>query len=242
MNYYLLILSFFYMSCLLSKDIAVVTLAIGKSYQEAVTLGIENKKAYCKHHGYDFICGEEKLDPSRRPGWNKILILLKAMENPHYKWIFWTDADALFMNFDLSLEHLIDEDHYFLITKDMFEVNPGHYFIRNNEWGRQFLLDVYSHTESIRSNTVELAALVTEMKKDKNKPFIKILPQKSMNSYAKEVIGFYPPSVLKTSIYEQGDFIIHFSGEHNLIKLHHLLEKYSNRIIFPSSQESIKSP
>lgn len=214
-----------------SKDIAVVTLAIGESYQKTVSVGIENKRQYCSRYNYDFICGEESLDSARRPVWSKLLAILKAMENPSYQWIFWADADSLFMNFEIPLEHLIDENYNLIISKDMYDINAGHFFIRNCEESRRFLLDAYAHTEYDNHPFAEQKALTLEMNKRKQDYPCKILPQKSMNSYAKEVIGFLPSGVLKTVLYEEGDFIIHFAGAHEPNKLRNLLSKYSQKAI-----------
>ncbi len=88
--------------CLVSNlraaDIAMVSLAVGDNFRNAVSLGIQNKQSYCDEHGYDFICEDELLDHTRTAHWSKILLILKTMENSNYKWIFWTDADALISN------------------------------------------------------------------------------------------------------------------------------------------------
>lgn len=106
-----LIFCLFITAYLAASEIAVVTLAVGEAYQDAVQLGIENKKAYCEKHGYDFFCGTEILDPERPIPWSKILFIKEILKNSSYRWIFWTDADSLIMNFDIPLESLID-DHY----------------------------------------------------------------------------------------------------------------------------------
>ena len=231
MRYFFWICSFFYAFCIFSSDIAVVTLAIGETYQEAVSLAIENKRSYCQQQGYDFICGKETYNESLQPGWSKILILLELMGNSEYKWIFWTDADSLFMNFDHRLEDLIDENYNLLITQDMFTISTGHFFIRNCEWSRQFLLDVYSRTECHHHYSIELQPFVLEMRKLERGPLVKVLPQKRMNSYPIETISFLPSSMLLPSVYTPGDFIVHFSGEHRPNKLRTLLEDYSKKVI-----------
>src|SRR5579863_1063943 len=108
-----------------SNEIAFVTLASGIEYQKIVAPGIVNKKRYCKLQGYDFYAAHELIDPSRSPVWGKILLLAKVMENPKYKWVFWSDADSLVMNFEKRLEELIDENYNLIITADFNGINSG---------------------------------------------------------------------------------------------------------------------
>ncbi len=116
MKKFVLLLSLFFSTAIHAADIAVVSIAIGDSYYEQVKLGIENKHVYCEKHGYDFIFTEETLDHSRHPYWQKILLTLKAMENPQYQWVVWIDADTLIMDLSTPLEDFIDKKNNFIIA------------------------------------------------------------------------------------------------------------------------------
>lgn len=206
---YLFLMFCFCTSLVFASDVAVVTLAIGDEYKAIVKDGIESKRLYCERHGYDFICGQENLDPSRPLPWSKIKILQKVMENPNYKWIFWTDADSLIMNQAIKLEDLIDEKYNFIVTKDPNAMNTGQFFIKNCAWSRDLLVKVYNdHPDCIEHCWWENMAFINEFKKDPSYwDCIKVIPQRLMNSYAPEFFG-----TNLTVCYQPGDFIIHFPG------------------------------
>ena len=205
------------------SEIAVVTIASGANYRNAVQQGINNKSLYCNKHGYDFICCDISLDASRPVAWSKILILLQTMENPEYKWIFWTDDDSLFMNYGIQIESLIDENYNIIIAKDPNGINSGQFLIKNSAWSRQFLYDVYAHTECINHFWWEQQAIILEYKQNPEVAAqIKFIPQRLLNSFAREV-GLVGPN----TTYQPGDFIIHFPSIRNLSMLSTLFEKYA---------------
>lgn len=209
-----------------ASDVVMVSLAAGHRYRQIVAAGIENKKAYCKKQGYDLVICENFLDRSRPPPWSKIPLLLQVMEDRSHEWIFWTDADAIVMNFDVRLEQFIDENYNFILTRDLFSLNTGHFFIRNCEWSREFLKKVYEHKEFIFNSPWEQAAVIVEIE---NHPEwmekTKIIPQRFINSYPIEVYrmhGFVDPD----GLYQDGDFIMHFAGIRANHKLAALFQKY----------------
>ena len=217
----------FYTHFIAASEIIVLTLAAGEAYQKTVSLGIKNKQQYCQAHHYDFLCGTESLDLSRPFAWSKVLLILKAMENPQNKWIFWTDADTLVMNSGISLESLLDEKYNMILTKDWNNINAGNFFIRNCEWSRKLLKDVYAHTECIHHPWWEQQALILEFaQKPELAAQVKIIPQRRMNSYAKEIIGYR-----ETSTYQPGDFIIHFASVHDHQSLGELFKTYARKVI-----------
>jgi mannan polymerase II complex MNN10 subunit len=206
-----------------SSEIAVVTIAAGNEYKQIVSPGIENKKKYCELHGYDFIVCEEVLDPSRHPSWSKVLLLDELMENSSYKWLFWTDADSLIMNHSIKLEDLIDERYNMIITADFASICAGEFFLKKCDWSRQFLKDIYTHTECINHGWWEQCAMIEELKiKPSYYDQILILPQRIMNSFAKEVFSY----IGLKEIYQPGDFIFHFAAARGE-QLDMLLKKYS---------------
>ncbi len=192
-----------------ASSIGVVSLAIGDSYKALVENAIKNKVQYCQLHGYDFYCPEHSLDSSRSPLWSKIPAILKAMENSEHQWIFWTDADALFTNFAYKLEEFIDENYLFIVSKDVYDINTGHFFIRNCERAKQLLRDMYAREECVSHEWAEQMAFICEYReKPEVRAFTKLIPQRLINSY--------PPELLLHSdkpdicIHKKGDFIIHF--------------------------------
>ncbi len=206
-----------------ASDIAVVTLAVGTEYKECVKLGIQNKRLYCEKHGYDFICIEESLDLSRPISWSKILLVQKIMENPKYKWVFWTDADSLVMNLGIPLEHFIDDNYNMVVGEDFNGVNLGQFFLKNCPWSHQLLAIIYAHTECMDHIWWEQKAFMLVLEKDPELfPFVKRVPHRLFNSYAEETVGLMPDST-----YQRGDFMIHFASVHVLETITSLFQKYS---------------
>lgn len=216
----------FHTVLIFSADIAVVTLAAGDAYKEAVAVGIENKRAYCERHGYDFICGEESLDTSRPISWTKVRLIQQVMKNSSYKWIFWTDADSLIMNQAIPLEDLIDDKYNFILSRDMNEVNCGQFLIKNCLWSEDFLKAVYAHTDCIKHIWWEQQAIILELKKSKWMNQTKLISQRLINSYPSNLIGLGCRST-----YQPGDFIIHFITIRDLKYLRSLMESYANQVI-----------
>lgn len=194
-----------------AADIAVVTMAIGDAYEKQVAAGIENKRLYCEKYGYDFINSNEWLDLSRPIPWSKIKLLQETLKQNNYKWVFWTDADALFMNHGVRLEDIIDDKYDFMITYDMHSFNSGNFLLKNSEWSKQFLEKIYSYTECIHHPWWENQAIVLELQNNEEvQKKTKIFPQRIMNSYARELMSRIS---LENSIsvnYQPGDFIVHF--------------------------------
>ncbi len=207
-----------YTTFLSASDIAVVTIAYGEDYQKSVRLGVENKRAYCQRHGYDFIYCEESLDLSRHIYWSKILLVLKTFENPNYKWVVWLDADTLIMNQDIPLEDLIDEKYHFLIAKDWNGINTGVFFIRNSEWSQKLLTQAYGHTEFLSHIWPEQMSIAAELQQPEFGSHTKIFPQRVFNSYSIEKISSL------TSTYQPGDFLLHFADQKG--KLNYLFDNY----------------
>lgn len=207
-----------------AADIALVTIASGDKYYEAVKLGIITKQEYCQKYGYDFICIREHLDPSRPPSWSKILLIQQLL--PNYQWVFWSDADSLIMNPEYTLESYIDEQYSLIITSDPYaEFSAGHFLIKNCPWSFDLLERIYARDDLIHHNWWEQQALIATVQEDPllNKA-IKVLPQRSFNSF---LWGG------RNSQYKSGDFILHFANIRNIDELKPLMEKFFKKRTLP---------
>lgn len=212
---------------LAAADIAVVTIAAGRDYQEKVRIGTESKAAYCQKHGYDFIYSEESQDPTRHIYWSKIPFMLKTLENPSYKWVVWMDADTLIMNTDIPLEDLIDDNYEFIISKDWNGINAGIFFSKNSDWSKEFLNSVYARTDCLNTNFPEQNAISSELEKPEFGCAAKIVPQRLINAYPSET---HWPSLI--TCYQSGDFLLHFASVASTNgPLAALFEKYAAQVV-----------
>lgn len=212
-----------------ASSIAVVSVAIGDTYREIVAETIKNKALYCNIHGYDFCYHETSLDPSRPPAWSKVLALLEAMENEEHKWLFWTDADALFTNLAYNLEDLVDDNYIFIVSEDFNWINTGNFFIRNCDRAKQLLRDMYAHEECIPHSWAEQLAFKYEYEqKPEVRAFTKIIPQRLLNSYPRVLVPEHvDPDI---SVHKEGDFIIHFASARNE-SLKSLVKEYALKVV-----------
>lgn len=71
-------------------------------------LGWINKKSYCDRWQYDYVlenATEIMRDDPRPKAWGKIKTLMKFL--PLYDWVMWMDADSLVMNFNITIESIL---------------------------------------------------------------------------------------------------------------------------------------
>lgn len=214
-----------------SHDIAIVTLAVGKKYQEAVNPGIVSKQLYCNHHGYDFIVCEDHLDTSRPIPWSKILLTQELLSK--YKWIFFSDADSLIMNYSTPLESFIDENYNLIICRDMHSINTGQYFIKNSAWSFDLLKRIYEQSDVINHPLWEQQGLNQLLEKQPDlEAYIKVLPQRTFNSYWNEWYNYHDFKYVPNSTFEENDFIIHLSQCKDLKNLKKMMHEYATKSMF----------
>ena len=115
-------------------------------------IAVENKQKYCRIHGYDLVSKrglyETKFD-LRHPSWHSIKLILEILETTNIDWVFWSDVDALVMDYTVKLEKFIKPDCDMIIPnqgdgeycglKTRNCLCCGHYFIKNTDSSKQFL-------------------------------------------------------------------------------------------------------
>lgn len=209
-----------------ASDIAVVTLVVGDKYKDATLPGLISKKIYCNQHGYDFHVCETQIDSSRPIPWSKIVLTKDMLKK--YKWVFFSDADSIIMNYAVKLESFIDNDYDLIICRDMHYINTGQYLIRNSSWSDNLLDAIYNQTDVIHDSLWEQRGLERLLIKEpelKNK--IKVMPQRTFNSFWKEWYDIYKFSFIEDSTYLDGDFIIHLAGCRDLNNLKTKMYEYA---------------
>lgn len=177
-------------------DITIVTLATPEIHSYA-TLTFSNNYRYAKAHHYIFSPYMRTLDDRRPPSWSKVLALLDQMD--FSDWLFWIDADAMFVNFDKKIESLIDDNFDFIVASDDNGLNCGVMLMKCNDYMKTILCKVYAKDEFVNHQWWEQAGFHDLFYNDEE--FFKrtkIVPKNKMNSYPAD--------------YKSGDFILHFAN------------------------------
>lgn len=228
-----------------TKTIIVSHFTLNNNFIDKV---IENHRQYAKKHGYDYWFRngviEKKFskkfnDLKTGIHWQKPIVIQQAMkildEDKKYKyeWILWLDGDAVFTDFNKSLEKLRQENqitnkHFFTIARDMSCTrdnicpeyccfNAGVLLVRNNALGRAFIKKIIDqHPKYVNNPVPEQTAtqdlilrLNLQKQNSQNKCNLPIIP--GVMVVESEVMN---SGYLKN--WQAGHFIAHVTGTGNV--------------------------
>lgn len=140
-----------------------ITTHFDKNFEKIGNLSVIGMKKYAKKYGFDFKIYNE-IKSNRPPAWNKILIAQKLLEDKKkYDFVYWIDSDTLFFRFDEDIRKEIEPDKdFYLVKTDYlgFDIPlTGAFLIRNSEWSKKFLKDVWNLKKYLHHNWWENAAV-----------------------------------------------------------------------------------
>jgi hypothetical protein len=172
------------------------------------------KREYCQKHGYEFI---EKVGPYANPSWYYAFDRLKYLHDILFDGVDGYDLDvvhvlnasAVVMNFNVKIESFLEDGYDFFITHDCHAINAGSFIVRKSEWLKEWLLFLLS-LESQQHEHVwkENQLMITHYKEPKWAERIKVLPQRTFNSYFYDLYNM----TNQPGNFEYGDFILHAPG------------------------------
>lgn len=227
------------------NQIALITLCEGNQYQTAVKLAIDSKREYCERHGYTFICeGRSSQSDTANDlsvSWGKFELVQKYL--PTYQFIFYSDADVMIMNDSIKIEEIISghmsKEADLLISRDVIQykidpdisenlyhmLNTGNFFIRSTEWSDKLLYTLLTTDLLHGHDLAEQYAL--------NRLFYNIGIPDSLQEFVGTIINktslvhnqtlfnatFAIPGVPPDTFYQPGNFLIHFMGWRDPVKL-----------------------
>lgn len=204
-------------------------------YEDIAKISVhENIRRYCTLHGYTLWIDRHHENPNGRdPQWRKIQASLEILEKENFKWIFFMDADCLIMNPTIKLEDFINDKYSFIIPAhgmvppDNPVLNPqgtnmvitSHYFVKNDEIGKQILQEIWDAPDwpnylHINKFDHEGRQARITLNKEKFKPYVNIIEEKLLNRfwYINSPFMTVKNPGVNENVWQPGDFTVHVTG------------------------------
>lgn len=183
-------------------------------------LTAETKRDYCERHGYLFTRFDLSQYAGCNPYWAQVLAMKDAFaQMDEDDWMNYTGADSFILPEATPCEPLLDENFDLIISCDSNGLNNNGFFLRNTEWGREFLNRVWGQRSKItdwKRETIPVTGELTTPRPNGaahewceqagfilalrgHSEHVKLVPQALINAYPSEL---YDDG-------EDGNFIIH---------------------------------
>ncbi len=175
---------------------------------------------YASKWGYYLHFYPNPPDTSRSIYWGKIKVVLDLLKEGKYDWYVWFDDDIFITNPEISIGQIIKDCgpqvHFIIAAHKTFpilenDVNSGVFMVRNSEWSRNFLQQVWERGDGQPGSYMEQGAIseliVTE--KYKNSPYIVRLPGRKIQSI---LTLLYKGDCGDYGQWQPGDFAAHLAG------------------------------
>lgn len=163
--------------------------AYTQDFAEVGNLCTATLKLYAKKYGYTLKVNPDLVMPERPASWYRLKYIPELFDQG-FDFVFWVDADALFLRYDLDIGEVIEpgKDLYIarIPTPEGTRLegsssnepvpNAGVMLLRNCEWTRSFLEQVWSREEYLDHIWWENAAILdlfgyfSLLGKDKDQP------------------------------------------------------------------------
>jgi len=123
--------------------VVVASVFHGEDFNASMRPARENHARWCAFHGYTYACLEENIAGRTDPTWSKIPFVLQLLDEGA-EYVFWMDADSLFIHDGVDLQWACDLDRDFVFAGDLNVVfNAGHFLARRGAWASKFLSDAF---------------------------------------------------------------------------------------------------
>jgi galactosyl transferase GMA12/MNN10 family len=191
----------------------VVCVAYSPDYEPLASITVPTIQRYCERWGFHFY-----LDGARDKTEGDFMKIARYQELlPRYGLddvFVWIDTDALVMNPEIRLDHIIYHHmppwiHY-LIGCDPNGLNTGVFFVRFTPEGYRF-----TNAARAASKAMGWADIPGTIQMALNYPYreyVKQIPGKVFNCFLYEELGWPKAGGNYLNNYEEGDFILHFAG------------------------------
>lgn len=198
-------------------SIALCTLVIGDEFREVTKYSLRTKIDYCVRHNLDLIADSSFYDDTRPPAWSKIRLMEHTLHDYDYLW--WIDADTYIMNPSIPPSHFLINNRLYhdkemLVSHDWKMTNTGVWILKNTEFCRTFLRDIYQQDHLVDHGNWEQTAFIELYEKN-----VYDAQSKIQNIYHLDFNSYW-------FNYEWGHFLIHFCGCRKLPALRLMMESY----------------
>lgn len=190
------------------------------NYKELAAITVhDNKEKYCQRRGYHLICHNKDF-VINNVGFEKIRIVLKALNSGLYDAVFWLGCDTLVTNFRIGAEDVMDPNYGMIIASDSnWPINADSFIVRNTPSAISFIQEIFNSMETYISNEYfEQSAIVDLLATKRFEKVVKIVPQRVINSYNYFMYPHIPKMASAKDYYgndgswQKGDFVIHWPG------------------------------
>ncbi len=193
-----------------------------EKFEELYNFILPNKLEYCSRHNYDLLRSTRKYNGESIP-FGKLDYIKEIL--PSYDWLWLLGADTIHMNMNISAEEFIDNDYKMVIGRDVNNINFDSCLLKNSPWTIEYITYILSQYDHYKHDKWQEQQCVIDSL-DSNREHIKIIPQKSFNSY---VYGWYGYKN-QPGEFSDGDAILHFVGMQNNERIARMKE-YLPRVI-----------
>jgi hypothetical protein len=184
-----------------------------------------NRKEYCQRHGYDLrVQTTGWTHPAIHPvTWSRFKFMRDVIVSGEYDWVWCSGTDTFHTNMTIPLESLADPDFHVVAACDwVAEFQADSYLVRNSPEALAWMDSILALYPKYKDHPwVENAAIVDTL--DMWRKTIKLLPQRTMNSYHYPLYWkMYPTKDrVKRGLdftgvsgqWEKGDFLVHWPSQ-----------------------------
>mmetsp|Transcript_105974 Transcript_105974/g.187532 ORF Transcript_105974/g.187532 Transcript_105974/m.187532 type:complete len:293 (-) Transcript_105974:65-943(-) len=174
----------------------------------------DNFKAYCDRHGYTLLFHDHSSSYSDRPvGWAKLRLVQNALKE--FSFVFWMDADSLFMNMNQTLAPLKPRGSKQLsMTGDKHcpNINSGHFLLKSGDWANKFLDEAWEVWPKPEGWVFEQASMLYLL--TGKTEICRVRATICCQTTLVDEYDYRMPNEMNAYLddFKPGDFILHFAG------------------------------
>lgn len=221
--------------------------AHNENYKELADLTYaQNKVLYCQKYGYPLFVKTTNFREGIAANFDKIHYLLEILENnSSIEWLWWLDTDALITNFNKTIEEFCDDKYHCVIGCEVHEwqlteINNGSFFIRNSIEARELLREIINeesnHLEHPWTDQGSMSTVFNNQLK--YRLMTKFVMCRAFNSLDYSYwdkqgwTNMSNPGRVEGGQWHHGDFVMHWAGYPNDIRLREIKKFLSSNIVY----------